>query len=129
MFVGAGTRSDQADQSLAVIRDEFRKMKEEGPTTEEVSDAKLYLTGAWPLRFTSTPRIAELLLAIQKDDLGLDFLDKRNDYINAVTLADAKRVAAGLYAPDELTVVVVGPPKPQAVPDKGSAKPAHPGVQ
>ncbi|MDX2142206.1 MAG: pitrilysin family protein [Rhodospirillaceae bacterium] len=118
MVVGAGTRGDQADQSLSVIRDEFRKMKETGPTEEEVKDAKLYLTGAWPLRFTSTPRIAELLLAVQKDNLGLDYLDKRNSYIEAMTLADAKRVAAKLYAPDELTVVVVGPPKPKAVPNK-----------
>jgi zinc protease len=40
--------------------------------------------------------------------LGLDYLDKRNNYINSVTLSDTKRVAAKLYQPDALTVVVVG---------------------
>lgn len=106
---GAGTRSDQVGASLAVLRDEWRKIHDGGITQEELNDAKQYLTGAWPLRFSSTGGIAELLLAVQKDNLGLDFLNKRNSYIEAVTLADARRVAAKLYQPDALTVVVVGP--------------------
>jgi zinc protease len=109
VMVGAGTRSDQAQQSLDVIRAEFKKIQKDGLTEAELNDAKQYLTGAWPLRFSSTGRIADTLVAVQKDKLGLDYLDKRNSFINAVTLADTKRVAAKLYQPDALTVVVVGP--------------------
>lgn len=104
-----GTRSDQADTSLKIIRDEWKKMHDAGPTEEELKTAKLYLTGAWPLRFTSTQSIAEMLLAVQKDKLGIDYLDKRNSLIEAVTLDDAKRLARRLYDPDGLTVVMVGP--------------------
>ena len=109
MFGSVGTRADQVDTSLSIIRDEWKKMRDAGPTQKEVDDAKQYLTGAWPLRFTSTSSIAEILLAVQRDSIGLDFIDKRNGLIDAVTLADAKRVAKRLYDPDGLTVVVVGP--------------------
>ena len=108
VMVGVGTRNDQAQQSLDVIRAEFKKIQKDGLTEAELNDAKQYLTGAWPLRFSSTGRIADTLVAVQKDKLGLDYLDKRNNYINSVTLSDTKRVAAKLYQPDALTVVVVG---------------------
>ncbi len=112
-----GTRSDQAETSIAIMRDEWKKMRDEGPTQKELDDAKQYLTGAWPLRFTSTGSIADILLSVQKDKLGLDYIDKRNSLIESVTLADAKRVAKRLYDPEGLTVVVVGA-APKAPPAK-----------
>ena len=126
MMGGAGTRSDQAQQSIDVMRAEWAKIQKEGLTEQELNDAKQYLTGAWPLRFSSTGRIADTLVAVQKDRLGPDFLDRRNDFINAVSLADAKRVAARLYQPDALTVVVVGPvPKPEATPKTAKPRPVR----
>jgi len=109
MFVSAGTRADQSEESLRVIRAEWAKMVNPGVTPDELQNAKQYLTGAWPLRFTSTARIADLLVQIQRDKLGLDYLERRNSFIDAVTLADVQRVAKRLYNPDNLTVVVVGP--------------------
>ena len=73
-------------------------------------DAKTYLTGSFPLRLTSNDRIAGLLVSMQVNDLGIDYLDKRNDFIEAVTIEDLKAVAARLYDPDNLLTVVVGNP-------------------
>ena len=127
MFGSVGTRSDQAEESLKVIRDEWRKMHEGGPTQEELNDAKQYLTGAWPLRFTSTGSIADILLSVQRDNLGLDYIDKRNSLIEAVTLEQAKEFSKKLYDPDNLVVVIVGPDptiaKPAAPAAKAKAKP------
>ncbi len=124
MFANVGTRADQADISVGVIRDEWKKMHDAGPTQAELDGAKQYLTGAWPLRFTSTGSIADILLAVQRDNLGIDYLDKRNSLIEAVTLDDAKRVAKTLYDPDGLTVVIVGPlPQPAAKPQAPKPKP------
>jgi zinc protease len=109
MTASAATRNDQVDQTRDVILAEWRKIQKDGITEQELNDAKLYLTGAWPLRFSSTGRIAETLVAMQRDKLGIDYLDKRNSYVNAVTLADTKRVAAKLYRPEQLTIVTVGP--------------------
>ena len=115
IFASVGTRSDQAETSLQIIRDEWKKIRDAGPTEEELKTAKLYLTGAWPLRFTSTQSIADMLLAVQRDKLGIDYLDKRNSLIEAVTLDQAKGLARKLYDPDGLTVVMVGPPSKPVV--------------
>jgi zinc protease len=63
------------------------------------------------LRLSSTGKIAGMLVGMQLEGLGIDYLDKRNGYIEAVTLEDAKRVAGELYRPEALSVVIVGQPE------------------
>ncbi len=105
-----GTENGQAGKSLALIREEWRRMREEGPTEAELANAKTYLTGSFALQLSSTGRIARMLVTIQAENLGIDFLEKRNSYIEKVTIEDARRAARRLYDPDQLTVVVVGDP-------------------
>jgi len=107
---GVATRNGRVADSLDVIRAEWRRMAQDGPTAEEVADAKTYLTGSFPLRFSSSGRIAGMLVSMQIEHLGIDYLKRRNSLIEAVTLEDAKRVARRLYDPDALTVVIVGRP-------------------
>jgi len=105
-----GTENAQAAASLALIRKEWQRMREDGPSEKELANAKTYLTGSFALQLSSTTRIARMLVSIQADNLGIDYLDKRNSYIEKVTIEDAHRVARRLYDPDRLTVVVVGDP-------------------
>jgi zinc protease len=107
---GVATANERVAESLEVILAEWARMAESGPSAEELAAAKTFLTGSYPLRQTSTGRIAAMLLAIQLDDLGIDYINRRNDFIEAVSLEDARRVARRLYDPDALTVVVVGRP-------------------
>lgn len=104
------TANARASESLEVIREEWARMGAEGPTAAEVDESKTYLTGSYPLRFSSTGGIAGTLLAIQLDDLGIDYINVRNDLVDAVTVEDAQRVARELFRPEDLTVVVVGRP-------------------
>lgn len=108
---GVSTRNDAIATSLSVIRDEWGKIAEDGITAEELENAKTYLTGSYPLRFTTTGQIADALTAIQYHDLGIDYIDRRNDYVEAVTLEEANRVAKALFDPSALSVVVVGQPE------------------
>jgi zinc protease len=108
---GVATANARVAESLELIRGEWARMAEEGPTAEELADAKTYLTGSFPLRFDSTGALSEILVGMQMENLGIDYLDRRNDFIEAITLEDARRVAAELYHPDELTAVVVGQPE------------------
>lgn len=107
---GVATQNSRVAQSLDLIRGEWARMAEEGPSAEELEGAKTFLTGSFPLRFTSSGRISGMLVGMQLEDLGIDYLDRRNSLIEAVTLEDARRVARKLYAADKLTVVVVGRP-------------------
>ncbi len=107
---GVATQNGRVAQSLDLIRAEWRRMAEAGPSQTELDDAKTYLTGSFPLRFSSSGRISGMLVGMQVHDLGIDYLERRNGLVEAVTLADARRVAARLYDADKLTVVVIGRP-------------------
>jgi zinc protease len=108
----AGTKAsaDRTAEALELIESEIRRMIEEGPTEDELSKAKAYLKGSYALNFDTSAKIANLLLQIQLDDLGIDYIDKRNRLIDAVTLADARRAARRL-AQGGMLVTVVGRPK------------------
>jgi len=108
---GVGTENDRVAQTIEIIRTEWARARDNGLTPEELENAKTNLTGSYALRFTSTDRIADQLLAIQMDGLGRDYVTRRAALIEAVTLEDIKRVAARLLDPDNLTIVVVGQPK------------------
>lgn len=115
------TENEAVNRSLDVIRAELARMAEEGPSAEELENAKKHLTGSYPLRFDASSKIANQLLGIQMEELGIDYVDKRNDLIEAVTLEDVKRVADRLLKPGSLLVTIVGKPS-QPEPSGGPAK-------
>ena len=106
----AGTANESVSETLAIIREMWRELGLKGVTEKELADAKTFLTGSFPLRFTSSGRIASILVGMQLENLGIEYLDRRNSYIEAVTLEDANRVAGRLFDADALTMVVVGEP-------------------
>ena len=106
---GVATKNEQVAQSIDVIRTELARMASGDVGDEDLANAKTYLTGSFPLRFTSNEQVARILVGMQADDLGIDFLDRRNALIEAVTLDDVKRVSARLFG-HELLVSIVGDP-------------------
>jgi zinc protease len=116
---GAATRNDRAAESLAIIDEEIKRMSDQGPTAEELDKAKRYLKGSYPLRFDTSSKIARQLVEIQRDDLGMDYINRRNDLIDAVTIEDARRVARRLYGDGSLYVTMVGRPDGMAVTPAG----------
>ena len=104
------TANERIAESIEVIRAEWARMAAEGVTAEELEKARTYLTGSFPLRFDSNSKIANYLLFVQMEDLGIDYINKRNGLIEAVTLEDIQRVASRLLKPEALSFVVVGNP-------------------
>ena len=112
LYLGrVATENASVAETLDIIRAELARMRDDGVTPEELADAKTYLTGSFPLRLDSNGKIANLLVGIQIEDLGIDYIDKRNDYIAAVTLEDVNRMARKLLRPEALQIVVVGKPQ------------------
>jgi zinc protease len=103
---GTATRSDRAAETLSVIDTEMQRLATEGPTQEELDKAKAYLKGSYALSFDTSGKIAGQLVQIQLDRLGIDYPERRGAMIDAVTLADARRVAKRLLDTRTLTVVV-----------------------
>lgn len=103
--------NDRAVQALDLVHAEWARMATEGASEAELEEAKRYLTGAYPLRFSSNASIASQLLGLQTAGLDRDYVNERNDLVRAVTVADIARVAARILHPDRLTTVVVGQPE------------------
>lgn len=110
MLGGVATANARVAESVRIIRAELERLRRDGITERELADAKTYLNGSFPLRLSSNRRIANILVAIQLEDLGIDYLERRADLINAVSLLDVARVTARLIEPRDLIVVVVGDP-------------------
>lgn len=109
-FGGAATQNARAKETIDVLRAEWKRIADEGVTAEEVADAKTYMTGSYALRFTNTSRIASILMGVQREGLGIDYIDRRNDLIEAVSPEDVSRVARERLSAEALSIIVVGRP-------------------
>ena len=87
------------------------RMRDGGVTDLELKNAKTYLTGSFPLRFDSNSKIANQLVGYQMVGRGIDYINTRNDKIEAVTREEIARVAKRLLDPEGLTMVIVGKPE------------------
>ena len=110
-MTATATRGEAAHQTLDLVEAEIRRLAENGPTEEELAKAKSYQKGSFPLRFDTSTKIAGQLVLMQVEDLGIDYIDKRNSLVDAVTLADVQRVAKRLLEGGMLTTMV-GRPQP-----------------
>jgi zinc protease len=119
--VNVATENKAVAQSREVIESELQRFAKEGPTEEELANAKSYLTGSYPLRFDSSNKIANQLLWIQIEDLGIDYIDTRNDQVKAVTFDDIKRVAKRLIEANRLITIIVGKPETGTVEEPAPA--------
>ncbi len=98
-------------QAVDLIRSEWDRMAADGVTDRELTDAKTYLTGEYPLRFDGNGQIASILSGMQLAGFPIDYPNTRNDRVDAVTAADVQRVAQRLLKSDDLRFVLVGRPE------------------
>ncbi|SFR55893.1 zinc protease [Yoonia tamlensis] len=111
MLGSVASSNDTIAEAISVTRDVWADTAANGITDAELTAAKTYLTGEYPLRFDGNSEIAAIMVGMQMIDLSPEYVTNRNDFINAVTLDDVNRVAGELLAPDDLHFVVVGQPE------------------
>lgn len=117
LFAGnTGTRADRAGETVEAINKEVRRMAENGPTQQELDEAKSYLKGSQMLALDTSSKLASALLQYQLDRLPIDYIEKRNAIVDAVTLDDAKAVAKRLWGQGLITVIVGRAPQAAAQP-------------
>ena len=111
LFIGQlSSANDRIAEAVDVIGAEWQRMADSGVTADELEEAKTYLTGAYPLRFDGNGRIANILVGMMIDGFPIDYVQTRNDQVNALTLEEVNRVAAELFQPEALSFVVGGQP-------------------
>lgn len=122
LAAGTSTRADNGAKAMEVIRTEIRRMVDEGVSEEELEKAKKYVAGSYAIaNLDTSAKIARVLVAIQREKLGLDYIDTREAQIAAVSVEDVNRMARQLLDVDP-TVIVVRPPEQPADTDGQAEK-------
>jgi zinc protease len=106
--VSAQTRVGEVPRVGDILREELARMIREHVTDDELRLAKEYLIGSFPLRLDTTAKVADFVVAIEEQGLGLDYADRYKASIAKVTAADVQRVAGRFFGPDTFNRVVVG---------------------
>jgi zinc protease len=111
------TKNASAGDALRRTCAEIERMRAEPVSDEELAGAKQYLTGSFPLRLDTTSKIAGFVSQVEFFGLGVDYVDRYAERINAVSKADIQRVAREYLHPDRMNLVVVGDLTQATVPD------------
>lgn len=107
-FIGyVASDPEKIDTSLDLIRDALLRLQADGVTDEELSFAKRYLVGSFPITFSTNTSLAQFLLHMQLYDLPIDYIDRRQSFIESVTRHDVSRIARELFRHSSLLEVVV----------------------
>ena len=96
---------------LEVLKAEIGGLGQDGPTEDEVAKAKSYLIGSYALRFDTSGKIAGQLVQIQLDGLPIDYIDRRNDLVAAVTMDDVRSACRRICGGDGLLFAMAGRPQ------------------
>lgn len=107
-YIEVKTKNENTQNVIKLITEELRKMKEKGVTSEEMKEAKAFLSGSFPLRIDTMKKISEFLPVIDFYGLGDDYINKYPEYIEKVTMEDIKKIARRILNTESYIVVVVG---------------------
>lgn len=101
------TKNESSGVAITEIIKEIKRIREEGVTEQELSDAKGYLIGSFPLRIDTNAEVAGMLTAIEFYGLGLDYPDRYKSLINKITKDDVQRAARKYLDPENFVLVIV----------------------
>ncbi len=108
LVVSGQTRTAEVPKVIDGIRAELARMTRERVDDRELGLAKDYLIGSFPLRLDTSSKVADFLVAIEEQGLGLDYADRYKALIARVTAEDVQRAAAKYLPPEDFSQVIVG---------------------
>src|SRR5256885_542553 len=107
-FVSAQTRIAEVPKVRTLLNAELARMTREPPSDAELSLAKAYLVGSFPLRLDTSAKVADFVSAIEELGLGLDYADRYKERVARVTAREVQRAAQRFFIPETFNRVVVG---------------------
>lgn len=105
------TRNDSLRVTVDAVTDVIRRLASEGPTEAELDKARRFVTGQFPLGLQAPDDLAEQLTSVAFAGLDVTALEQFTPAIQAVTMADVKRVLREHFDPSKLRVLVVSNPE------------------
>lgn len=106
----AGVNPAKVERAVEIIRTEIRRMVDTPVTDEELADNKTFFRGSLPLSLETNEGVASHILLMELHGLGLDYLQRYADEVDAVTVEDVLAAARHYLAPDAYALAIAGPP-------------------
>jgi zinc protease len=110
--VRAGVNPANLERALAAIHAEAHAITAGPVTEEELADVKAFLTGSMPMRLETNEGLATALASIESFGLGLDYVQRYPEIINAVTAEEMLAVARDRIVPERAVYATAGPKAP-----------------
>jgi len=107
-WVNFQTRTETTNQAIQSVLDELKSIREAPVSDQELSEAKSFLMGSFPLRLDSTAKLAQVLAQVEFYGLGFEYFSQYPKWIERVTKEDVQRVAKQYLDPQRYALVVVG---------------------
>ena len=104
-----GTRPEWAERATDALRQECRRLADDGLTAEELEDGRNQLKGSLLLSLESTSARLQRLAGAELYDEPWLSPDELAARIDAVSAADAARAAAVAFDPDRQVLLQLGP--------------------
>jgi len=112
IFVGGfSTDNKKVEKALPIFHNVCKDFYEKGITDQEIKSAKDYLIGSVALSLTSTDSIADVLLYMQNQKLGINYLDNIEKYFKSVKRKDVMKIIKKWFNLDNVYFSYVGEPE------------------
>ena len=107
-WINFQTRTEATNQAIQSVLTEIKNIRETPVSDQELSEAKSFLIGSFPLRLDSTAKLAQVLAQVEFYGLGFEYFSQYPKWIERVTKEDVQRVAKQYLNPQRYALVVVG---------------------
>ena len=107
-FISSFTPNATTAQALDLALATLKRLHEQGITEDELKSVKTYIKGQFPLQLETTDRLAETLAELELAGLDEREIDTFNAKVDAMTLADAKRIVREYFPLENLVFVLIG---------------------
>jgi len=103
-----GSNPQNVNKAVAETRRQIALARTQGFTPDEVAKAISYITGSYAVTLSTNAAVSGQLLVAQIYGLGPDYIQKRNGYYKAVTVAQVNAAAKKYLDPALGTLVISG---------------------
>jgi len=107
--ISAGVNPANVDQSVDLILQEVQRLQEQPVPEEELNDSKSYLTGSLPIHLETNEGVAQMVLNMERYNLGLDYIQRYRDLIAEITPSDIQAMAQHWLDPEHFALAIAEP--------------------
>lgn len=110
-YVSTGVAPDKVELAIGSILEEIERIQETEVSAEELADSKAYRIGSLPVSLETNDGLASVIGDIELLDLGLDYLQRFEDLIEAITVEQVQAAAQKYFSTEQIAIAVAGPPE------------------